>query len=83
MGAGQVVVVKLLAELAAAAAPKWGAPVSVFDGKTLMGWTLRDPKAKMGWAVVNGDELHGMIFFHGGDDSEFVGKKKAKRPKGK
>jgi hypothetical protein len=32
-----------------------------------------------GWAVVNGDELHGMIFFHGGDDSEFV----AKRAKGK
>jgi len=25
---------------------------------------------------VKGDELHGMIFFHGGDDSEFVGKKK-------
>ena len=32
-----------------------------------------------GWAIVNGDELHGMIFFHGGDDSEFV----AKRAKGK
>jgi hypothetical protein len=28
-----------------------------------------------GWAVVKGDELHGMIFFHGGDDSEFVAKK--------
>jgi Domain of Unknown Function (DUF1080) len=42
-------------ELAAAGAPKWGAPVAVFDGKTLTGWTLRDPKAKMGWAVVNGE----------------------------
>jgi Domain of Unknown Function (DUF1080) len=42
-------------ELAAAGAPKWGAPVSVFDGKTLTGWTLRDPKAKMGWAVVGGE----------------------------
>lgn len=42
-------------ELTASAAPKWGAPVSVFDGKTLEGWTLRDPKAKMGWAVVNGE----------------------------
>ena len=42
-------------ELTSTAAPKWGAPVSVFDGKTLGGWTLRDPKAKMGWAVVNGE----------------------------
>jgi hypothetical protein len=24
---------------------------------------------------VKGDELHGMIFFHGGDDSEFVAKR--------
>jgi hypothetical protein len=22
--------------------------------------------------VLRGEELHGMIFFHGGDDSEFV-----------
>ena len=40
-----------------------------------------------GWALVKGDELHGMIFFHGGDDSEFVAKKadqprpKSMRPK--
>jgi hypothetical protein len=31
-----------------------------------------DPAQGRGWAVVKGDELHGMIFFHGGDDSEFV-----------
>jgi hypothetical protein len=42
-------------ELASAAAPAWGAPVTLFDGKTLGGWKLRDPKAKMGWAVVNGE----------------------------
>jgi 3-keto-disaccharide hydrolase len=42
-------------ELKAEAAPKWGAPVTLFDGKTLQGWKLRDPKAKMGWAVVDGD----------------------------
>jgi hypothetical protein len=35
-----------------------------------------DPAQGRGWAVVRGDELHGMIFFHGGDDSEFVAKKK-------
>jgi hypothetical protein len=29
--------------------------VKVFDGKTLNGWRLRDPKAKNGWAVVNGE----------------------------
>jgi hypothetical protein len=42
-------------DLGPAAAPRWGAPVTVFDGKTLTGWSLRDPKAKMGWAVVNGE----------------------------
>jgi hypothetical protein len=34
-----------------------------------------DPAQGRGWAVVRGDELHGMIFFHGGDDSEFVAKR--------
>ena len=42
-------------ELAPAGAPRWGSPVTLFDGKTLQGWKLRDPKAKMGWAVVNGE----------------------------
>jgi hypothetical protein len=36
-------------------APVWGEPVTLFDGKTLEGWTLRDPKKKNGWAVVNGE----------------------------
>ena len=36
-------------------APIWGAPVTLFDGKTLDGWRLRDPKAKLGWAVVDGE----------------------------
>lgn len=31
-----------------------------------------------GWAVVMGEELHGMIFFHGGDDSKFVSRKRDK-----
>jgi hypothetical protein len=36
-------------------APAWGAPVTLFDGKTLTGWKLRDAKKKSGWAVVNGE----------------------------
>jgi hypothetical protein len=36
-------------------APVWGAPVTLFDGKTLGGWKLRDPKKANGWAVVNGE----------------------------
>jgi len=36
-------------------APVWGAPVTMFDGKTLAGWKLRDPKSRNGWAVVNGE----------------------------
>ena len=35
-------------------APVWGEPVTLFDGKTLNGWRLRDPKKKNGWAVVDG-----------------------------
>jgi hypothetical protein len=41
--------------LASKKAPVWGAPVVLFDGKTLGGWTLRDAKKKNGWAVVNGE----------------------------
>jgi hypothetical protein len=36
-------------------APVWGAPVAMFDGKTLTGWHPRDAKAQNGWAVVNGE----------------------------
>ncbi len=42
-------------DLASAGTPVWGEPVRLFDGKTLDGWRLRDPKAKMGWAVVGGE----------------------------
>ncbi len=51
------------------------------DGEPAVEWTW-DGNAEMdlaqgrGWAVMKGDELHGMIFFHGGDDSEFLAKKK-------
>ncbi len=51
------------------------------DGEPTVEWTWdgndeMDPAQGRGWAVVKGDELHGMIFFHGGDDSEFVAQKK-------
>jgi hypothetical protein len=54
------------------------------DGEPAVEWTWdgndeMDPAQGCGWAVVKNGELHGMIFFHGGDDSEFV----AKRAKGK
>ena len=50
------------------------------DGEPAVEWTWdgndeMDPAQGRGWAVVKGDELHGMIFFHEGDDSEFVAKK--------
>lgn len=47
------------------------------DGELAVEWTW-DGNDEMeaaqgrGWALVKGDELHGMIFFHGGDDSGFV-----------
>jgi hypothetical protein len=36
-------------------APVWGAPVTLFDGKSLGGWKLRDPKKQNGWAAQNGE----------------------------
>ena len=58
------------------------------DGEPAIEWTWdgndeMDPAQGRGWAVVKGDELHRMIFFHGGDDSEFVAKKaqSGKKPK--
>ncbi len=54
------------------------------DGEPAVEWTWdgndeMDPAQGRGWAVLEGDELHGMIFFHQGDDSEFV----ATRPRDK
>ena len=42
-----------------------------------------DPAQGQGWAVLKGDELHGTIFIHMGDDSEFMAKvaKSTKRKK--
>jgi len=59
------------------------------DSEPAVEWTWdgndeMNPAQGRGWAVVKGDEIHGMIFFHGGDDSEFVAKKKGqsqKKPK--
>ena len=50
------------------------------DGEPAVEWSWdgndeMDPAHGRGWAVLKRDELHGMIFFHGGDDSEFVAKK--------
>jgi hypothetical protein len=54
-GKGHHFVGKRAPELARTGAPRWGKPITLFDGKTLSGWRPRDPKAKMGWAVVNGE----------------------------
>ena len=37
-----------------AAAPKWGKPVQLFNGKDLSGWKLSDPAAKQSWTAENG-----------------------------
>ena len=57
------------------------------DGEPAVEWTWEgndemDPAQGRGWAVLEGDELHGMIFFDQGDDSGFVAKRaEEKRPK--
>jgi len=59
------------------------------DGEPAVEWTWdgndeMDPAQGRGWAVRKGEELHGMIFFHQGDDSGFVaqraeGQKRSRR----
>ena len=41
------------------------------------------PMDGIGWAMLEGDTLTGTISVHHDDDSEFVAKKKAQRPKAK
>ena len=50
------------------------------DGEPAIEWTWEgndenDSAQGRGWAVRKGEELHGMIYFHEGDDSGFVAKK--------
>ena len=47
------------------------------DGEPAVEWTWdgndeMDPAQGRGWAIIKGGELHGMLFFHNGDDSAFV-----------
>lgn len=57
------------------------------DGVPAVEWSWdgndeMDAAQGRGWAIIKGNELHGMIFFHQGDDSEFIAKK-SKRTKRK
>ena len=58
------------------------------DGQPCVEWTWdgndeMDPAQGRGWAVIKGDELHGLIAFHRGDESGFVAKKQGPQPKPK
>jgi hypothetical protein len=35
-------------------APRWGKPISLIDGRSLSGWTFRDPEHATNWKVENG-----------------------------
>lgn len=57
--------------------------LTIREGEPAVEWTWdgndeMDAAQGRGWAVMKGDELHGMIFFHGGDSSGFVAKRKNK-----
>jgi len=50
------------------------------EGQPAVEWSWEgndemDPAMGRGWAVLKGEELHGMILFHQGDDAEFVAKR--------
>jgi hypothetical protein len=52
------------------------------DGVPAIEWTWdgndeMDSAQGRGWAVARGDELHGEIYFHGGDASEFEARRLA------
>jgi hypothetical protein len=53
-------------------------------GQPAVEWTWEgmdemDPCTGRGWATLEDDELHGMIFFHQGDESGFVARRAPKR----
>jgi hypothetical protein len=62
---------------------------STKDGKPGVEWSWdgndeMDPAKGRGWAVIDGDEIHGIIAIHHGDQSEFVAIRKGQpRPKPK
>jgi hypothetical protein len=50
------------------------------DGLSAVEWSWEgndemDEASGRGWAVLKGDELHGLIAFHQGDESDFVAKR--------
>lgn len=58
------------------------------DGKPAVEFTWdghdeMDPSQGRGWAVLEGEELRGEIFFHQGDDSGFIARPAAVKPKRK
>jgi hypothetical protein len=60
------------------------------DGEPAVEWDWdgsdeMDPAQGRGWAVLKGEELHGMIYFHRGDSSGFVARRADKpgRKKGR
>ncbi len=40
--------------------PKWGAQITLFSGKDMTGWKLKDPKGPNGWKAVSGVMENGM-----------------------
>ena len=57
------------------------------DDEPAVEWTWdgndeMDPAQGRGWAVLKGDEMQGMIFFHQGDESEFVAERVTQKKAG-
>jgi hypothetical protein len=62
--------------------------ITARDGKPAVEFTWdghdeMEPVQGRGWAVLEDEELKGEIFFHLGDESGFVAKRPAERPKRK
>jgi hypothetical protein len=60
-------------------------PLTTRGGKLVVPWTWdgndeMDLAQGRGWAVLQGDELHGMIDFHRGDDAGFVAERAEEKP---
>lgn len=53
------------------------------DGKPAVefsweGFNDADPSSGRGWALIDGDEMQGRLFLHGGDDSAFTAQRAVK-----
>ena len=75
-GVGQIAFIAIEAQLDYRAVMRDGLPGVEFS---FQGFDEGDEVMGRGWAILQGEQLRGRLFFHQGDDSSFVARRKPHR----